>query len=576
MKIKTAASSALVAAQWANAGLTKRSCDCPDTKFTPITAQEWVAAANPGWNVGNTLDAVPNEGSWNNLPLQGSTLDTVKAAGYKSVRIPVTYTDHFVSSSPEWAINSTWLQRVSDVVDMATSRGLYVITNIHHDSWAWADVAKFNANQTQIQGQFYAAWLQIAKKLHCKPSMVALEPINEPTGSTEQDSDNLMKLNDQFLKALADSGGYNKQRVVTLSGTGMSIDKVQWFKRPQNITNPWAFQFHFYSPYDFVFGAWGKTIWGSDADKAAVVADLASIRGNFTDVPLIMGEFSASHLNCEAAARWKWYDHVVSTATSLNITTFLWDNGLDNLDRYIGKWRDPVSIEVSLNAARGVRNSLPDSTTDASATSQSSSAYIFNKVGSPVADRSVPFILNGNSFKSLAVEDAVLKDGTDFVISGSTVTFKESFLSSQGLSATASPGTKANVTVEFSAGAASQVELVQWDVPTLGSYSASAKAVSGGDFWIPVMWKGLHMVAAVKIATSDGAYLVDDWTQWLPTLQKGRGTFNSHWNFDHDHITITKNAIDAVIASGKNTTFTLEFYPRAEGNGNMIDYTFTI
>jgi hypothetical protein len=44
----------------------------------------------------------------------------------------VTYTDHYVSSSPDWTINATWLQRVSDVVDMATSRGLYVITNMHH------------------------------------------------------------------------------------------------------------------------------------------------------------------------------------------------------------------------------------------------------------------------------------------------------------------------------------------------------------------------------------------------------------------------------------------------------------
>ena len=29
--------------------------------FSPITGDEWVKQVNPGWNLGNTLDAVPNE-----------------------------------------------------------------------------------------------------------------------------------------------------------------------------------------------------------------------------------------------------------------------------------------------------------------------------------------------------------------------------------------------------------------------------------------------------------------------------------------------------------------------------------
>ena len=45
-------------------------------------------AATPGWNLGNTLDAVPDEGSWNNPIFQANALDVVKSAGFKSVRIP--------------------------------------------------------------------------------------------------------------------------------------------------------------------------------------------------------------------------------------------------------------------------------------------------------------------------------------------------------------------------------------------------------------------------------------------------------------------------------------------------------
>lgn len=53
-------------------------------------------------------------------------------------------------------------------------------------------------------------------------------------------------------------------------------------------------------------------------------------------------------------------------------------------------------------------------------------------------------------------------------------------------------------------------------------------------------------------------------------------TFNSHWNFDQDKIIITRGALDAVVSSGKNTTFMFEFYPRAAGNGNTLNYTVTV
>lgn len=59
--------------------------------FEPITAAAFVENLQPGWNLGNTLDAIPNEGSWNNAPVEGGTLDTIKAAGFKSVRLPGEY-----------------------------------------------------------------------------------------------------------------------------------------------------------------------------------------------------------------------------------------------------------------------------------------------------------------------------------------------------------------------------------------------------------------------------------------------------------------------------------------------------
>lgn len=70
-------------------GAPAKRAECSGT-FEPISAADFVAAINPGWNVGNSLDSTPNEDSWNNAPVEAVTFDDVKAAGFKSVRIPGT------------------------------------------------------------------------------------------------------------------------------------------------------------------------------------------------------------------------------------------------------------------------------------------------------------------------------------------------------------------------------------------------------------------------------------------------------------------------------------------------------
>jgi endoglucanase len=59
-----------------------------DGTFDTLSATDYVAAINPGWNLGNTLDATPNEDSWNNVPVVQSVFDEVAKAGFMSIRIP--------------------------------------------------------------------------------------------------------------------------------------------------------------------------------------------------------------------------------------------------------------------------------------------------------------------------------------------------------------------------------------------------------------------------------------------------------------------------------------------------------
>jgi endoglucanase len=56
--------------------------------FKPITAADFAANVNPGWNPGNTMDAEPTETSWGQPLLVNSTFTNVKDLGFKGVRLP--------------------------------------------------------------------------------------------------------------------------------------------------------------------------------------------------------------------------------------------------------------------------------------------------------------------------------------------------------------------------------------------------------------------------------------------------------------------------------------------------------
>ena len=141
------------------------------------------------------------------------------------------------------------------------------------------------------------------------------------------------------------------------------------------------------------------------------------------------------------------------------------------------------------------------------------------EVGTTVTDQTLPFLLNGNTLKSISSPSKTLRANTDYIVSGSNITFKASLLSAF-VSSTTVPGSIANLTLTFSAGANLLVNIVQWDAPVLGSTTSAA--VSGSDLSIPITWKGIDKPAAVRALESDGTYLVNTWTVHLGPLQQGR------------------------------------------------------
>ncbi|RDL40886.1 Uncharacterized protein BP5553_00865 [Venustampulla echinocandica] len=543
------------------------------SSFDPITASAAFAALNPGWNAGNTLDGIPNEDSWGNSPLQLATLTQIQAKGFNSVRIPVTWAYHFDDESPTWNVNKVWMNRVETVVDQALSLGLSVVLNVHHDSWVWADPSVSNANTTMIKEKFSRLWAQIGTRFACKSSKLIFEPLNEPAGSEKAHADLVNNLNGLFLEAINQAGGHNPSRVVSLSGLGMSMDKTEmWFVRPTTYPNqPWGLQFHYYSPYDFIFSAWGKTIWGSDEDKAAVDQEFALFKGNFTNIPAFVGEWDASVTSTETAGRWKYFDYFIRTCNKYGYSSIIWDNGGDFYNRNAAALYDPATGDILVNAVKGISNTLADSTEDASATSQTSSAYIFHKFGDPVVAQSTDYLLNGNTFKSITNSAGKALDSSQYSMSSTgKLTLSATYLQTLYTSEAAA-GTKETLTLKFSAGASLSLQIVQYSTPTISQ--SAFKIDTSTDLHIPITYQGLPKVAAVKALLEDGTYLADDWTQYLGPLQQARWTYGS-WGFDKSTFSIYVSGLTALKNAGKTVTLTLEFFPRIQGQ-NSVNITFT-
>lgn len=448
------------------------------------------------------------------------------------------------------------MDRVETVVDEALALGLYVVLNAHHDSWIWADVSASGANITMIEEKFSSLWTQIGTRFACKSSKLIFEPINEPAGTTQEHADELNKLNAMFLEKINNAGGFNPQRVVSLSGLGMdSIKTSQWFVRPTTYPNqPWGLQFHYYSPYDFVFEAWGKTIWGSDADKASLLQDFTLFNGNFTNIPAFIGEWAGSP-NFEPAARWKYSDYFIRTCAKFKYSSIVWDNGNDMFNRAADTWNDETVVDVLFKAVAGASNTLADSTTDASATSQNTSAYIFHKVGDTITTLTATYLLNGNTLTSIKTSAGNTLTSSQYTFSPTgTLTLSTAYLSTL-ITPTTAPGTLETLTLAFSSGAPLSLKIVQYSTPTLAT--SSFKIDTSTDLHIPITYAGLPAVAAVKAMVGDGTYLADSWTQYLGPLQQARWTYGD-WGFDASTFTVDVAGLTVLQGTGQTVTLTLE------------------
>ena len=336
------------------------------------TPTQVVQALAPGINLGNTLDAVntwtpmpfstSQETVWGNPAANQAIFNGYAAAGFKSVRIPITWYQY---ADANGTIAPFWLARVKQVVDYARNAGLYVIINLHHESWIIPD----NAHKAAADAQMTSYWTQIANYFKDYDNHLLFAGTNEiamPNTYTTPTAENCSVqrgFNQDFVNAVRATGGNNASRSLVVQLYATNID---WGPEVCNeatlptdsIANRLMVEMHWYDPYDFTINGSDTTHW----QWGALATDLSAVEtwGNeahtrteydkavnyFTSkgVPVIMGEFGAypkdsgpGQGNSTYTNYWAQYN--TYEAARRGIVPMWWDTGAI-IDRNTGAVKD--------------------------------------------------------------------------------------------------------------------------------------------------------------------------------------------------------------------------------------------
>jgi endoglucanase len=89
----------------------------------------------------------------------------------------VTWSDH-QGAAPNYTIDPAYISRVRQVIDWAIDDGLYVILDVHHDSWQWTKA--MSTDHDKVLARFNSTWTQISTAFKNESAKLVFESINEP------------------------------------------------------------------------------------------------------------------------------------------------------------------------------------------------------------------------------------------------------------------------------------------------------------------------------------------------------------------------------------------------------------
>lgn len=344
-----------------------------DTAVTEAAAAEnaWdeldqtaiTAAMGMGWNLGNQLEAssnkVPNETTWGNPTITEDLIKAVKAQGFNTIRIPVSYLSK-IGEAPDYTIDSAWLDRVQEVVDYVVGNDMYAVMNIHGDGYYTVDggwLLCVDDNQDEIKAKYEAVWKQIADRFKDYDEHLIFESMNEEFDNTygKPNKDGYANINEYnriFVDTVRGTGSNNTKRWLLLPGWNTNIEYtvgnygfvIPEDKLCESDGKRIMISVHYYDPYNFTIdenSSSAKTQWGKYAtenfdnwgQEDHVDSQMQMLHDTFVaeGYPVIIGEMGVqdkTHLS-ESFNEYRryWLEYVVKSAKANGCIPVYWDNG---------------------------------------------------------------------------------------------------------------------------------------------------------------------------------------------------------------------------------------------------------
>jgi endoglucanase len=340
-----------------------------------MSAHNVVANMNVGWNLGNTFDAVGTASNglfdWDNMHTMTSSniinietawiggtsnrttpelIRAVKAAGFDTLRIPVTWWKATNANSGNlsgntYQINSAFMARVKEVVDMAIAADMYVILNTHHEERV---MPLGSSGRTQAIRTVDVLWTQIAREFRNYDHRLVFAGLNEPReiggegewwGGTSTTRETLNLMNQAFVdRVRADgasgSGNNNRWRILAVptyaAGANPDSPVFVGFRIPTDTSsgavNKIIMAIHTYSPFDWAHN--GRGSYGSGGnDLARIRRDLDFVRTQARNlgVPVVLSEWGSVNAG-QMSQRVTHAEDYVREARARGMATVWWDN----------------------------------------------------------------------------------------------------------------------------------------------------------------------------------------------------------------------------------------------------------
>lgn len=349
----------------------------------------------PGWNLGNQLesnsDGTPSETAWGNPVITENLIKQVKAQGFKSIRIPVSYLSK-IGEGPDYTIDSKWLDRVQEVVDMCIDNGLYAIINVHGDGYysikgGWLLCGEPASEQETIKAKYEKVWEQIANRFKNYDDHLVFESMNEEYDGTYNNPNpeyynNINAYNQIFVDTVRKTGGKNNNRYLLIPGWNTDINfttgDCDTYTMEAKFVIPndsrIMISVHYYTPWEFcgeegydTFYKWGdsvKKFVKRRQSETLVNRQFDKLYNAFikNGYGVVIGEYGANDKTSKDKSnttyRAYFAEYVNYAAHQRNIVTVYWDNGYNGnhgfglFDRTECTVTQPEIIKGIINGAK--------------------------------------------------------------------------------------------------------------------------------------------------------------------------------------------------------------------------------